>query len=94
VREGRPNYLHAEAGQVEVGRTRSYQPDGAQQGRREPEPQTLLARARLDKTALLDYLLESASEVRVARALGVESEMEFASAALHQFCLPTGRTSS
>ena len=44
--------------------------------------------ARVGKTALLDYAVESASDMRVVRALGVESEMELAFAALHQLCGP------
>jgi DNA-binding CsgD family transcriptional regulator len=40
------------------------------------------------KTALLDYLVETASECRVARAAGVQSEMELAFAGLHQLCVP------
>ena len=40
------------------------------------------------KTALLDYLAEQASGCRVARAAGVESEMELAYAGLHQLCAP------
>jgi DNA-binding CsgD family transcriptional regulator len=40
------------------------------------------------KTALVDYTVGSASEFRVARAVGVESEMELAFAALHQLCAP------
>jgi AAA ATPase domain len=40
------------------------------------------------KTALLDYLAEHASGCRVARATGVQSEMELAFAALHQLCAP------
>jgi DNA-binding CsgD family transcriptional regulator len=40
------------------------------------------------KTALLRYLIESASDLTVARALGVESEMELPFAALHQVCSP------
>ena len=40
------------------------------------------------KTALLDYLSERASECRIARVSGVESEMEFAFAGLHQLCAP------
>jgi DNA-binding CsgD family transcriptional regulator len=42
----------------------------------------------IGKTALLEYTTESASDLRVVRALGVESEMEVAFAALHQLCAP------
>jgi DNA-binding CsgD family transcriptional regulator len=40
------------------------------------------------KSALLEYLTERASGCRVARAAGVESEMELAFAGLHQLCAP------
>ena len=40
------------------------------------------------KTALLDYLLGNATGCRVARAAGVESEMELPFATLHQLCAP------
>src|SRR3979490_3339617 len=40
------------------------------------------------KTALLDYLVEQASDCRVLRAAGVQSEMELAFAGLHQLCAP------
>jgi len=40
------------------------------------------------KTALLDYLAERASGCLVARAAGVQSEMELAFAGLHQLCVP------
>ncbi|GAA1240391.1 LuxR family transcriptional regulator [Pseudonocardia aurantiaca] len=40
------------------------------------------------KTALLEYLVEQASLCRVARAAGVQSEMELAFAGLHQLCAP------
>src|SRR4051794_40153958 len=40
------------------------------------------------KTALLDYAVESAPSFRVVRAVGVESEMELAFAALQQLCAP------
>ena len=40
------------------------------------------------KTALVDYTVGSASGFRVARAVGVESEVELAFAALHQLCAP------
>jgi hypothetical protein len=44
--------------------------------------------AGIGKTALLDHLVEAASGCRVARAAGVESEMELAFAGLHQLCAP------
>jgi AAA ATPase domain len=40
------------------------------------------------KTALLDYLVGRAAGLRVARAAGVQSEMELAFAGLHQLCAP------
>jgi DNA-binding CsgD family transcriptional regulator len=40
------------------------------------------------KSALLDYLVERASGCQVARAAGVQSEMELAFAGLHQLCAP------
>jgi DNA-binding CsgD family transcriptional regulator len=40
------------------------------------------------KTALLDYVVEQASDCRVARVGGVEWEMEIAFAGLHQLCAP------
>ena len=42
----------------------------------------------MGKTALLRYAVESAADMRVVRAVGVESETEFAFAALHQLCGP------
>jgi len=40
------------------------------------------------KTVLLDYLVSRAPGCRVARAVGVQSEMELAFAGLHQLCAP------
>ncbi|HEY6310829.1 MAG TPA: AAA family ATPase [Streptosporangiaceae bacterium] len=40
------------------------------------------------KTALLNYAVDAAPDLRVLRAAGVESEMELAFAALHQMCGP------
>src|SRR5215472_13075374 len=40
------------------------------------------------KTVLLDYLAGHAPGCRVVRAAGVETEMEFAFAGLHQLCAP------
>jgi len=44
--------------------------------------------AGVGKTALLDYLAERSSDCRMARATGVQSEMELPFAALHQLCAP------
>jgi len=44
--------------------------------------------AGVGKSALLDYTVNSASGMRMVHALGVESEMELAFAALHQLCAP------
>ena len=48
----------------------------------------LRGEAGIGKTALLEYLVESASDLTVVRAVGVESEMELAFAGLHQLCAP------
>ena len=48
----------------------------------------LRGEAGIGKTALLEYLLESASDMTVVQAEGVESEMELAFASLHQLCAP------
>src|SRR5215211_1000297 len=48
----------------------------------------LWGEAGIGKTALLKYLVESASDLRVAQAVGVESDMELAFAGLHQLCGP------
>jgi predicted ATPase len=42
----------------------------------------------IGKTALLEHLVDSAAEMTVFRAAGVESEMELAFAGLHQLFLP------
>src|SRR5689334_5829897 len=44
--------------------------------------------AGVGKSALLDHLVQNASGFRVARAAGVEYEMEIAHAGLHQLCAP------
>ena len=48
----------------------------------------LRGEAGIGKTALLGVLLERAVGCRVARAVGVESEMELPFAGLHQLCSP------
>ena len=48
----------------------------------------LRGEAGVGKTALLQYLGEHADGCRVARAAGVQSEMELAFAGLHQLCAP------
>jgi DNA-binding CsgD family transcriptional regulator len=50
--------------------------------------QVLRGEAGVGKTALLEYVAERASGCRIARAAGVESEMELAFAGLHQLCAP------
>ncbi|HET8743562.1 MAG TPA: AAA family ATPase [Gaiella sp.] len=57
---------------------------------REGESRALVVRgdAGVGKSALLEYLVASASGCRVARAAGTEYEMELAYAGLHQLCAP------
>jgi DNA-binding CsgD family transcriptional regulator len=54
------------------------------------ESRTLLVHgeAGIGKTALLNYAVASAADMRILRAAGVESEMELAFASLHQLCAP------
>jgi ABC-type transport system involved in cytochrome c biogenesis ATPase subunit len=44
--------------------------------------------AGIGKTALLEFLADSATDCLVGRAAGVESEQELACAGLHQLCSP------
>ena len=48
----------------------------------------LRGEAGVGKSALLEYLVRRASGCAIARAAGVESEMELAFAGLHQLCAP------
>ena len=48
----------------------------------------LRGEAGIGKTALLEYLQGRAAGCRIARAAGVESEMELPFAGLHQLCAP------
>jgi DNA-binding CsgD family transcriptional regulator/tetratricopeptide (TPR) repeat protein len=56
--------------------------------RGESRSMVLRGAAGVGKTALLQYLIESAAELNVVRAVGVESEMELSFASLHQLCAP------
>src|SRR4051794_30347717 len=60
--------------------------DGARSGR--SGVLVLRGEAGIGKTALLEQAIGSASEFRLVRAVGVESEMELAFAALHVLCAP------
>ena len=64
--------------------------DGVIAAVRHGESRTLVVRgdAGVGKTALLRYAWESATDLRVLRAVGVESEMELPFAVLHQLCAP------
>jgi DNA-binding CsgD family transcriptional regulator len=59
-------------------------------GVRAGEGRALMVRGEpgVGKTVLLDYLAGRASGCRMARAVGVQSEMELAFAGLHQLCAP------
>lgn len=62
--------------------------DGLTRDIRRGESRSLVlwGEAGIGKTALLESLIESASDLTVLRAMGVESEMELAYASLHQLC--------
>jgi DNA-binding CsgD family transcriptional regulator len=64
--------------------------DGLLQSARAGHGGVLVVRgeAGIGKTALLDYAIESALDLKMLRAVGVESEAELAFAALHQLCVP------
>src|SRR3954471_24695247 len=57
---------------------------------RRGESRSLVLRgeAGIGKTALLEYLIASAPDVTVIRAVGVQSDMELAFPSLHQLCGP------
>ncbi|MFD0472455.1 AAA family ATPase [Nonomuraea thailandensis] len=54
----------------------------------------LRGEAGIGKTALLEYARGSAAGCRIARAAGVESEMELAYGGLHQLCAPSSTGST
>src|ERR1700743_241156 len=60
--------------------------DGARQG--QGGVLVVHGQAGVGKTALLDYACAGAHGFRIARASGVEAEMELPSAAVHQVCAP------
>src|SRR3954464_1367824 len=57
---------------------------------RRGESRSLVLRgeAGIGKTALLEYLVASAPDATVVRAVGVQSDMELPFASLHQLCGP------
>ena len=57
-------------------------------GRGESRSLVLRGEAGIGKTALLEYLIASAPDATVVRAVGVQSDMELAFASLHQLCGP------
>jgi DNA-binding CsgD family transcriptional regulator len=64
--------------------------DGVIAAVRGGESRTLVVRgdAGIGKTALPEYAVAAATDLRVLRAAGVESEMELPFAVLHQLCVP------
>src|SRR3954470_4442238 len=64
--------------------------DGLVSAIRRGESRSLVLRgeAGIGKTALLEYLVASAPDATVVRAVGVQSDMELAFAGLHQLCGP------
>jgi hypothetical protein len=64
--------------------------DGLVEDVRRGKSRSLVVRGEpgIGKTALLDWMVESAGDLTVVRATSVESEMELAYAGLHQLCIP------
>src|SRR5690349_19623580 len=74
-----------------VDRQRERQvPDSLMEDLRSGRGRALVVRgeAGVGKSALLEYAAGAAQDMRVARAVGVESEMELAFAGVHQLCAP------
>jgi DNA-binding CsgD family transcriptional regulator len=86
----RPSGLRGPAGELRGRRRECDVLDRLLDAVRAGESWALVVRGEpgVGKTALLDYLVEHASGCRLARAAGVESEMELAFAGLHQLCGP------
>ena len=64
--------------------------DGLLSGARSGHSGVLLLRGEpgVGKTALIEHAIDSASDLRVVRVAGVESERELSFAGLHQLCAP------
>ena len=64
--------------------------DGLLADAREGQSRVIVLRgeAGVGKSTLLDYTSDTARGWRVARAVGIESEMELAYSGLHQICAP------
>src|SRR3954466_10940751 len=86
----RPSGLRGPAGELRGRRRECDVLDQLVNAARAGESRALVVRGEpgVGKTALLDYLAEHASGCRVARAVGVESEMELAYAGVHQLLTP------
>jgi hypothetical protein len=86
----RPSRLRGPTGELRGRRRECGVLDQLMDAVRGGEGRALVVRGEpgVGKTALLDYLAEQASGCRVARAVGVESEMELAFAGVHQLCAP------
>src|SRR5215471_1775126 len=85
--------MHTRSGPTRtlVGRQRERQAlDGLLEDLRSGRGRALVVRgeAGVGKSALLEYAAGAATDMRVVRAAGVESEMELAFAGLHQLCVP------
>jgi AAA ATPase domain len=83
VTEGPPEVLHDRRGEHEVLDRLLAAVRGGQS-----RVLVVSGEAGIGKTALLESAIGSASGFRVVRAVGVESEMELAFAALQQLCAP------
>jgi DNA-binding CsgD family transcriptional regulator len=102
VRVGKQVDSNVGAGQMSVGfpvlggarltgrRSECEKLDRLIEGVRAGESRALVVRGEpgMGKTALLDYVADHASGCLVARAAGVQSEMELAFAGVHQLCAP------
>jgi AAA ATPase domain len=84
-------HTRSESAPALVDRQRERQAlDGLLQDLRSGHGRALVVRgeAGVGKSALLEYAAGAAPDMRVAPAVGVESEMELAFAGLHQLCAP------